>query len=204
VVVGSACGYTRPLVSLRLGAHDIEVDMAAVSNPSDDDAGDVKSPWRAYLRDKGLKTTQQREAIVDAFLSTSGHVALEDLLELARRSHPGVGLATVYRTVKLLEEAGLAATRQFESGHTLYEVAQGRAHHDHLICQQCGYIVEFESDEIEQLQETTARRMGFNVLRHRHELFGLCEKAQGSPNGRCPAEEAGQPAVRPGTARPER
>jgi Fur family ferric uptake transcriptional regulator len=165
---------------------------------------DSKSPWRAYLRDKGLKTTQQREAIVDAFLSTSGHVALEDLLELARHTHPGVGLATVYRTVKLLEEAGLAATRHFESGHTLYEVAQGRAHHDHLICQQCGYIVEFESDEIERLQETTARRMGFNVLRHRHELFGLCEKAQGAPNGRCPAEEAGQPSVRPGTATPER
>ena len=178
--------------------------MAVGSDPEDPTATDSKSPWRAYLRDKGLKTTQQREAIVDAFLRTSGHVALEDLLEQARRTHPGVGLATVYRTVKLLEEAGLAATRQFESGHTLYEVAQGRAHHDHLICQQCGYIVEFESDEIETLQETTARRMGFNVLRHRHELFGLCEKAQGRPNGRCPAEEAGRPSVRPGTAAPGR
>jgi Fur family ferric uptake transcriptional regulator len=152
--------------------------------------GDVKSPWRAYLRKHGLKTTQQREAIVDAFLRTSGHVALEDLLARARRTHPGVGLATVYRTVKLLQEAGLAASRQFESGHTLYEVAQGRAHHDHLICRQCGYIVEFESDEIERLQLAAARKMGFNVLSHRHELFGLCEKSQGIPSGRCPAEEA--------------
>ena len=152
---------------------------------------DVKSPWRSYLRRKGLKTTQQREAIVDAFLRSSGHVGLDDLLARARRTHPGVGLATVYRTVKLLEEAGLADSRQFESGHTLYEVAQGRAHHDHLICQQCGYIVEFESEEIERLQSAAARRMGFNVLRHRHELFGLCEKAQGNPGGRCPGEEAG-------------
>ena len=151
---------------------------------------DVKTPWRSYLRKKGLKTTQQREAIVDAFLRTSGHVGLDDLLTRSRRTHPGVGLATVYRTVKLLEEAGLAASRQFQSGHTLYEVAQGRAHHDHLICQQCGYIVEFESDEIERLQVTAARRMGFNVLRHRHELFGLCEKAQGLPDGQCPAEAA--------------
>jgi Fur family ferric uptake transcriptional regulator len=154
--------------------------------------GDVKSPWRSYLRKHGLKTTQQREAIVDAFLRSSGHVALEDLLARARRSHPGVGLATVYRTVKLLEEAGLAASRQFESGHTLYEVAQGRAHHDHLICRQCGYIVEFESDEIERLQLAAARKMGFNVLSHRHELFGLCEKSQGMPAGRCPAEEAAE------------
>jgi Fur family ferric uptake transcriptional regulator len=157
-----------------------------------DRKADLKGPWREYLRKKGLKTTQQREAIVDAFLRTSGHVALEDLLFDARKKHPGVGLATVYRTLKLLEEAGIAAVRQFGSGHTLYEVAEGRAHHDHLICDRCGYIVEFESDEIEQLQDTAARRLGFNVLRHRHELFGLCEKARGVPGGRCPAEAAGR------------
>jgi Fur family ferric uptake transcriptional regulator len=148
---------------------------------------DPKGPWREYLARKGLKTTQQREAIVDAFLRTSGHVALEDLLSSARRKHPRVGLATVYRTVKLLEEAGIAAARHFGPGQTLYEVAEGRAHHDHLICDSCGFITEFESDEIEALQDNTARRLGFNVLRHRHELFGLCEKARGIPDG--PAEE---------------
>src|SRR3954452_17650456 len=102
---------------------------------------DPKGHWRAYLERKGLKTTQQREAIVDAFLRSSGHVALEDLLSSARRKHPSVGLATVYRTVKLLEEAGLAHARQFGSGHTLYEVAGLRAHHDHLICTACNHIV---------------------------------------------------------------
>ena len=149
---------------------------------------DAKTPWQAYLRRKGLKTTHQREAIVDAFLRRSGHVALEDLLADARKKHPRVGLATVYRTAKLMEEAGLAASRQFGAGQTLYEVANGRAHHDHLICERCGYIVEFESDEIEQLQDSAARRLGFNVLRHRHELFGLCERAQGVAGGRCPGE----------------
>jgi Fur family ferric uptake transcriptional regulator len=168
------------------------VAKAAGENSKADkvDKVDKKAPWRAYLRKQGLKTTQQREAIVDAFLRSSGHVALDELLARSRRVHPGVGLATVYRTVKLLEEAGLAASRQFESGHTLYEVAQGRAHHDHLICQQCGYIVEFENDEIERLQIQAARKMGFNVLRHRHELFGLCEKSQGVPGGACPSEAA--------------
>jgi Fur family transcriptional regulator, ferric uptake regulator len=157
----------------------------------------AKTAWKSFLRQKGLKTTQQREAIVDAFLRTSGHVALDALLARARRTHPGVGLATVYRSVKLLEEAGLAASRQFESGHTLYEVVQGKSHHDHLICQRCGFIVEFESDEIERLQESAARKMGFNVLRHRHELFGLCEKAQGIANGRCAADDAARPGHRP-------
>jgi len=89
-----------------------------------------------------------------------------------------VGLATVYRTVKLLEEAGIAAARHFGPGQTLYEVSEGRAHHDHLICDSCGFITEFESDEIEDLQDATAKRFGFNVVRHRHELFGLCEKAR--------------------------
>lgn len=153
---------------------------------------DLKEPWRAYLARKGLKTTQQREAIVDAFLRTSGHVALEDLLSSARRKHPRVGLATVYRTVKLLEEAGIAAARHFGPGQTLYEVAEGRAHHDHLICDSCGFITEFENDEIEHLQDAAAKRFGFNVVRHRHELFGLCEKARGIAGGRCPGEEAGR------------
>src|SRR5919206_4195124 len=115
---------------------------------------DLKEPWRAYLRRKRLKTTQQREAIVDAFLRTKGHVALEDLLTSARKRNPGVGLATVYRTVKLLEEAGLASSRHFGPGQTLYEVADH--HHDHIICQQCQHIIEFESDEIERLQTEVA------------------------------------------------
>ncbi len=153
-------------------------------------ASNLKEPWRAYMRRKGLKTTQQREAIVDAFLRTTGHVGLEALLSSARKANPGVGLATVYRTVKLLEEAGLAASRQFGSGQTLYEVSGQRAHHDHIICQQCQFIVEFESDEVEQLQSRVAHRLGFNILQHRHELFGLCEKAQGIPGGHCPSEKA--------------
>ncbi|HVZ73607.1 MAG TPA: Fur family transcriptional regulator [Polyangia bacterium] len=153
---------------------------------------DVKAPWHDYLRKKGLKTTQQREAIVDAFLRTSGHVNLEDLLSSVRKKQPSVGLATVYRTVKLLEEAGIAAARHFGPGQTLYEVSEGRAHHDHLICDSCGFITEFENEEIESLQDAAARKLGFNIVRHRLEIFGLCEKARGIPGGRCPSEAAGR------------
>jgi Fur family ferric uptake transcriptional regulator len=170
----------------------VAAKRAAKGAEAEEGLEELKLPWHSYLRRKGLKTTHQREAIVDAFLRRSGHVALEDLLADARKNHPSVGLATVYRTAKLMEEAGLAASRQFGSGQTLYEVAGGRAHHDHLICESCGYIVEFESDEIEELQSSAARQMGFNVLRHRHELFGLCERAQGIPGGRCPGQATGK------------
>lgn len=150
----------------------------------------IKEPWRTYLRRKGLKTTLQREAIVDAFLEATGHVGLEDLLARAREKNPGVGLATVYRTVKLLEEAGIANSRQFGSGQTLYEIAVDGEHHDHIICKECGYIVEFENDEIEALQEKVAKRQGFAIIHHRHELFGLCEKARGIKGGACPSDAA--------------
>lgn len=150
---------------------------------------DPKEPWREYLRRKKLKTTQQREAIVDAFLQSSGHIGLEELLVSARRKNPGVGLATVYRTVKLLEEAGLAESRQFGSGQTLYELAgDDKAHHDHIICRDCGFIVEFESEEIERIQAAIAENHGFSIVQHRHEIFGLCDKARGIPQGFCPAE----------------
>lgn len=153
----------------------------------------LKQPWRDYLRRKGLKTTQQREAIVDAFLESSGHIALEELLSSARARNPGVGLATVYRTIKLLEEAGLAESREFGVGHTLYERALAD-HHDHIICRECGFIVEFESAEIERTQERIARELGFDIVSHRHEIFGLCDKARGRAGGSCPAEAAGHRA----------
>ena len=86
----------------------------------------------------------------------------------------------------------VCTARHFGPGQTLYEVAEGRAHHDHLICDSCGFIMEFENDEIEALQERVARRFGFNITRHRHEIFGLCEKAQGIPGGSCPAERLGK------------
>jgi len=151
--------------------------------------GERKRAWQDFLRRRGLKTTQQREAIVDAFLASTGHMALDEVLARVRRRNPGVGLATVYRTVKLLEEAGLIDARHFGPGETLYEVADV-GHHDHLICDECGYIIEFESEEIERLQDEAAKRRGFNVLRHRHELFGLCERARGVAGGRCPGAEA--------------
>ena len=153
-----------------------------------DDTGELKERWRAYVQDRRLNVTAQREAIVEQFLRTREHVSIDELLLKVRKRQPKVGYATVYRTLKLLVESGLAIERQFGDGQARFEVAG--EHHDHLICAKCGLILEFEDDEIERLQEKIAQRLGgFAVIRHRHELYALCPKAQGIPDGRCPNEE---------------
>lgn len=151
------------------------------------DTRDLKARWRTYLQEKNLNTTQQRELIVDQFLRSQDHISVDELLARVRKRNRKVGYATVYRTLKLLVDSGLAIQRQFGDGQARYEV-EG-AHHDHLICTKCGLILEFEDPEIEALQERIAQRLGgFRVTRHRHELYGLCPKAQGLPGGRCPNE----------------
>jgi Fur family ferric uptake transcriptional regulator len=153
-----------------------------------DDTGELKERWRAYVQDRRLNVTAQREAIVEQFLRTREHVSIDELLLKVRKRHPRVGYATVYRTLKLLVDSGLAVERQFGDGQARYEVVGD--HHDHLICVKCGLILEFEDDEIERLQDKIAARLGgFTVLRHRHELYGLCPKAAGEASGACPREQ---------------
>ncbi len=152
------------------------------------DAKSLKDRWRTYLADKHLNTTTQREAIVDHFLRTTDHISIDELLARVRKRHHKVGYATVYRTLKLLVDSGLAIERQFGDGQARYEVIG--EHHDHLICAKCGLILEFEDDEIERLQERIAQRLGgFSVIRHRHELYALCPKARGVEGGNCASEK---------------
>src|SRR5262245_12868883 len=149
---------------------------------------DLKARWRTFLADHGLNTTQQRELIVDLFLRSRDHISIDDLLSRVRKRNKKVGYATVYRTLRLLVESGLANQRQFGDGQARFEVTG--EHHDHLICTQCGLILEFEDDEIERLQDRIAERLGgFTVTRHRHELYGLCARAAGDAGGACPNED---------------
>lgn len=132
------------------------------------------------MEKQGLRSTEQRRAIVDSFFASPGHVTLEQLLEQARVTDPRVGYATVYRTMKLLAEAGIAHERKFGDGLTRYELADDAAHHDHLICVLCGSIEEFEEPEIEEIQARLARRHGFEVHHHKHELYGRCARCAAS------------------------
>ncbi len=129
-----------------------------------------------YLEEHNLKHTKQREAILDVFLAASGHVTSEDIYHAVREEHPNIGYTTVYRTLKLLCEAGLASERHFDEGITRYEIEH--EHHDHRVCVKCGRIIEFECAMIEATQDEIAERYHFRVLRHRHELYGHCESCR--------------------------
>jgi Fur family ferric uptake transcriptional regulator len=131
-----------------------------------------------YMAQRGLKTTRQRNLIIETFFSAVGHLSVEEVWAKVRQRDAKVSVATVYRTMKLLSECGLAHARNFGDGQTRYEAAVGRHHHDHLICTQCGAILEFENDRIEALQDAVARKHGFRVTSHKMELYGLCRSCQ--------------------------
>jgi Fur family transcriptional regulator, ferric uptake regulator len=129
----------------------------------------------AYLKKKDLKFTEQRKIILDAFLNVESHITAEELYDIIKQNNPEVGVATVYRTLKILYEAGLANELQFSDKATRYEHLFDHQHHDHLICLKCGKYTEVCDPEIEELQQKLAERNKFQVIRHRMELYGICE-----------------------------
>ncbi len=137
-----------------------------------------------YMAQHGLKSTRQRSLIVDTFFSVGGHLfVVEELWSKVSEQDAKVSVATVYRTMKLLNDYGLAHARNFGDGQTRYEAAAGREHHDHLICTRCGRIVEFENDRIEAMQDAVARKHGFIVTSHKMELYGSCKDCKRSGAG---------------------
>lgn len=127
-----------------------------------------------YMRERGLKHTRQRDQILEAFFAAGGHVSIDDLLGHVQERMAGVGYATVYRTMKLFSEAGVAHERHFDDGQSRYEPVVDDEHHDHLICTTCGTIFEFEDPIIEQRQFDIAAAHGIRVEHHRHEIYGSC------------------------------
>ncbi|HYA86940.1 MAG TPA: Fur family transcriptional regulator [Nitrospirota bacterium] len=132
-----------------------------------------------YLAGQGLRSTTQRDKILQIFINAGRHVSAEELYMRVMKAHPGIGYATVYRTLKLFAAAGLADERRFEDGFTRYEYKASSNHHDHLICTKCGLILEFENQRIEVLQQDVAKKNHFKVQNHKLELYGLCEACQG-------------------------
>lgn len=134
----------------------------------------------AYMMRQGLRSTEQRRVIVDTFVAAQSHLTIDDLLALVKQRDPRIGYATVYRTLKMLTESGIANELHFGDGFSRYELREALSHHDHLICTSCGKIVEFEEPEIEQLQTRVAENHGFVITSHRHELYGLCPNCRGN------------------------
>jgi Fur family transcriptional regulator, ferric uptake regulator len=134
-----------------------------------------KEVFNAYLAKNHLKHSEQREVILDAFLRAEKHLSVDDLLLIVQKRRPDIGRTTVYRTLKLLQEAGLASELALD-GETRFEVDYKRAHHDHFICKSCGDIFEFSSPDIERLQDEIAQDLGFVIEGHRHHIFGFCRR----------------------------
>jgi len=137
-----------------------------------------KKAFSEFIAQKGLKSTRQRDIILDFFLSSSEHMSLEELYLKLRAKHPAIGYATVYRTLKLFAESGIAREIQFGDGQTRYEHVTEGEHHDHLVCTRCGAIAEFENETIEKLQDEIAAGYGFLIKTHKLELYGLCAKCR--------------------------
>jgi Fur family ferric uptake transcriptional regulator len=129
-----------------------------------------------YLEKHQLKQTKQRRVVVEHFLRLNTHLAAEELHEAVRRAGHNIGLATIYRTLNLLAQAGLAEQKSFGENHFVYEVRMPGEHHDHLICLDCGVVIEFKNAEIEALQEKVAASLHIKLAAHRLDLFGHCIK----------------------------
>src|SRR5438105_3259505 len=127
-----------------------------------------------HIQKQGLKRTAQRDLILDVFLQTEGHVSGEDLYRLVRDKDSSVGQTTVYRTLKLLTDAGLAREVRFGDGRAHYEHNYKHQHHDHMICSACGRIIEFFSPELEAIQDAMAAKHKFELTSHLLRMIGVC------------------------------
>ncbi len=128
----------------------------------------------AYLDRMGLKQTQPRRTIIQIFLKLDAHVDAEELHQSVRNEGFEIGLATIYRTLNLLTDAGLVEQKSFQDGRSVFEIADPDKHHDHLICTKCRRMIEFENHKIEVLQEEIAEKYGMELKTHRLDLFGHC------------------------------
>jgi Fur family ferric uptake transcriptional regulator len=132
--------------------------------------------FEEFVRRQKGRWTPQRAFIVKEFLASKGHYGIEDLYDRLRKKGKVINPSTIYRTLKLLVQAGIAVERQFANGNTKYDV--NVKHHDHLICLRCSKIVEFDSPKLEGVQARIVKDLGFEMAFHRHEIYGYCSSCR--------------------------
>jgi len=132
--------------------------------------------FESYLREHNLRLTQERRSVLEVVLSREGHFDAERLLQFVRQRREGkrVSRATLYRTLEHLRAAGLVKMHRFGTGHAIFEHVYHRGHHDHMVCDTCGRVVEFVNEEIERLQDEVCEAHGFRPTSHVMQIFGIC------------------------------
>jgi len=138
--------------------------------------------FHEYIQRHRFKRSSQRDLILETFLNTEEHVSAEDLYRLVKAKDPTVGFTTVYRTLHLLMDSGLAREANFGDGRTRYEHNYKHQHHDHLICVGCGELIEFYSEIIENMQDKIAHKYKFKPTHHSLRIFGYCAKCGADQN----------------------
>ena len=153
--------------------------------------------FHRHIQRTGLKRTAQRDLILDVFLRTEEHLSSEDLYRLVQKEDAEIGQTTVYRTLKLLTDAGLARAVRFGDGRTRYEHNYNHPHHDHMICTDCGKTIEFFSAQLEAIQDEIASKHDFETSHHTLRMFGLCADCRQASLGKGKKEESGaEPRMR--------
>jgi len=137
---------------------------------------DAREKFEKFTAEKGLRRTGQRDKVLDTFLETEKHVTVQELYDLVRAKHEGIGYATVARTVKLMCDSGVCRQVDFGDGALRYEHKYGHEHHDHLICIKCGRFEEIFSPKLEEIQHELVKQHGYIQQSHKLDIFGLCPR----------------------------
>lgn len=140
---------------------------------------ELKKAFIEFLKKKNMKITNTRLGLIDLIANYNKHFEIEELVNwISSQTDRRVSRSTIYRTIKLLEEFGAIKEVIKKNNKTIYEFVVGRPHHDHLICVECGKIIEFVSDDIEKLQNEVCEAYSFKPFHHRLEIFGICKSCQ--------------------------
>lgn len=139
--------------------------------------------FKEMLRKKGLKVTSQRMLVLEIMAGHPGeHLTAEEIYDLARRSCPDIGLATIYRTMQMLKDLSVIDKVSFGDGFARYELGgfahEPKHHHHHAICSRCGCVLSFEGDLLDKLEKAVMDSMGFQVTDHEVKLYGYCRECQ--------------------------
>lgn len=137
-----------------------------------------------HIKRVGLKHTAQRDTILRTFLETREHLSTEELHRLVKQKDSKIGFTTVYRTLKLLAECGLASVVSFHDGIARFEHQYNRRSHHHMVCTECGSSVEFFSPEVDNLEQEIGRKHHYLTTRHTFQIYGLCEDCRKKTSAR--------------------
>jgi Fur family ferric uptake transcriptional regulator len=143
---------------------------------SDEEYQTLLKRFKKLLKSEQLKFTSQREKVLETLYNSDTHISSEELFLLLKSRDENIGIATIYRTLSLLEREKIV-TSLYTENVKKYELSH-KKHHDHLICSVCGKIIEFVSQEIEELQDEVAENFGFKILDHNMQIFGICKECQ--------------------------